>query len=171
MSTELSPPDELATHAQPITDQPDGPGRRIGTKGELTIITELTPGGGRIFRERAAQAQAQAGYWEPIVGTVENFRVLLFDNDTRMIITLIYDGDFLPYLADIANAHSWLDLIFKDVVDGYQSLDQPDLLPLVASRSYSSDVFFHATPDASVHDVHRMQKLSKAFNEALDAAG
>lgn len=158
------------THAQEIGNQPDGPGRRIGKKGELTIITPLTPQGAKIFRERLASTQAQAGYWEPIVGTVDNFRILLFDDDTRMLITLVYDGDFLPYLADIGRAHPWLDEIFGDVVEGYKGYDDPGTADLVLSRSYTADLYFHATPDKSVHDVKKMTRLADAFAEVLDAA-
>ncbi|MEU6139484.1 hypothetical protein ABZ848_03890 [Streptomyces sp. NPDC047081] len=161
---------ELTAHAQDITDQPDGPGKRIGKKGELTIITPLTPEGGKIFRERQADIQAKAGYWEPIVGTVDNFRILLFDNDTRMLITLVYDGDFLPYLADIGRAHPWLDEIFGDIVEGYNGYNDPGTPELVISRSYSADLYFHATPDKTVHDVKRMSRLSDALSEVLDAA-
>ena len=162
---------ELTAHAQDIKGQPDGPGKRIGKKGELTIITPLTPDGAKIFRERQADIQAKAGYWEPIVGTVDNFRVLLFDDDTRMLITLVYDGDFLPYLADIGRAHPWLDEIFGDVVDGYQGYNDPGTLALVQARAYSADIYFHATPDKTVHDVKRMSRLSDALSEVLDAAG
>ncbi|WP_306215765.1 hypothetical protein [Actinoplanes sp. RD1] len=162
--------DDLTGHAQPMTDQPDGPGKRIGKKGELTIVTPLTPNGGKIFRERQADIQAKAGYWEPIVATVENFRIQLFDDDTRMIITLVYDGDFLPYLADIGRAHPWLDELFLDVVDGYKGYNDPGTKDLVVSRSYSADVFFHANPDKTVNDVKKMSRLSDAFAEMLDAA-
>ncbi|MEU1161129.1 hypothetical protein ABZ372_10240 [Streptomyces sp. NPDC005921] len=162
--------DERYAHAQPISDQPDGPGRRIGKKGELTIITPLTPNGGKIFRERVASIQAQAGYWETKVGTVDNFRILLFDNDTRMLITLVYDGDFKPYLADIGRAQPWLDEIFGEIVEGYNGYDDPGTPELVISRSYSADLYFHATSDSSVHDVKRMKRLGDALSEVLDAA-
>ncbi|MGI5438987.1 hypothetical protein ACQEV4_16720 [Streptomyces shenzhenensis] len=169
--TDAAATDERFAHAQEIRDQPDGPGRRIGKKGELTIITPLTPNGGKIFRERLERIQAQAGYWETKVGTVESFRVLLFDNDTKMLITLVYDGDFKPYLADIARAQPWLDEIFGDIVEGYGGYDDPGTPDLVISRSLSADIYFHATADNSVHDVKRMQRLSDAFSEVLDAAG
>ncbi|WP_432981181.1 hypothetical protein [Dactylosporangium sp. CA-233914] len=162
--------DELTAHAQPVTDQPDGPGRRIGKKGELTLIAPVRPGGAEIFRQRLAHTQAQAGYWEARVGTVDNFRIFLFDNDTRMLITLVYDGDFVPYLADIGQAQPWLDEIFLDVVDGYQGYQDPGTAPLVISLAHSAEIYFHATPDVTVRDVKKMQRLSDAFAEVLDAA-
>ena len=54
---------ERTTMAQVVTRQPDGPGRRIGKRGELTAIGKVAPGGARIFRERLPQFQAEAAYW------------------------------------------------------------------------------------------------------------
>src|SRR5215467_14210510 len=55
---------ERTTMAQVVARQPDGPGRRIGKRGELTAIGKVTPDGARIFRERLPQFQAEAAYWE-----------------------------------------------------------------------------------------------------------
>jgi len=38
--------------AQKITRQPDGPGKRIGKKGEISFIGKLVPGAAKLFRER-----------------------------------------------------------------------------------------------------------------------
>src|SRR5580700_9686804 len=91
---------ERTAMAQKITRQPDGPGKRIGKKGEISGIGKLAPDGARIFRERLPQIQAEAGYWETRVGTVHEFRVMLFDNDTRILFSIVFDGDFRPYVKD-----------------------------------------------------------------------
>jgi len=38
--------------AQKVTRQPDGPGKRIGKKGEISGIGKVAPGGAKLFRER-----------------------------------------------------------------------------------------------------------------------
>ena len=68
---------ERTAMAQKITRQPDGPGKRIGKKGEISFIGKLVPGAAKLFRERLPQIQAEAGYWEPRVGTVHDFRATL----------------------------------------------------------------------------------------------
>src|ERR1700721_2290388 len=40
---------ERTALAQQVTRQPDGPGRRIGKRGELPGIGRVRPGGGKIF--------------------------------------------------------------------------------------------------------------------------
>src|SRR6516162_1959051 len=92
---------ERTAKSQHMTRQPDGPGKRIGKKGEISFIGKVTPDGAKLFRERLPQIQAEAPYWEVPVGTVHDFRATLIDNDTRMLVTLVYDGDFKPYLEDV----------------------------------------------------------------------
>src|ERR1700722_1805608 len=77
---------------QQVARQPDGPGKRIGRKGEISGVGKVAPGGARLFRERLPQIQAEAAYWETRVGTVHDFRILFFDNDTRMVFTIVFDG-------------------------------------------------------------------------------
>ena len=130
---------ERAAIAQKLTRQPDGPGLRIGRKGEISGIGKLAPGGARIFRERLPQIQAEAGYWEGRVGTVHDFRVMLIDNDTRILFTIVFDGDFKPYIKDIlTEAGPWLDQIFLGVWDGFKGSNDPEFggtPPRIRSRS------------------------------------
>jgi deferrochelatase/peroxidase EfeB len=117
---------ERTAMAQTVTRQPDGPGKRIGRRGELSGIGKLTPDGARIFRERLPQVQAEAAYWEQRVGTVHEFRIMLIDNDTRILFTIVFDGDFKPYLEDLLReATPWLDQIFLDVWEGYKGMKDP----------------------------------------------
>src|SRR5262249_44811819 len=83
---------ERRAMGQKITRQPDGVGKRIGKKGEISGIGKVAPGGAKLFRERLPQIQAEAGYWEGRIGTPHDFRVTLIDNDTRILFTIVYDG-------------------------------------------------------------------------------
>jgi hypothetical protein len=164
-------PNERTAEAQQVGTQPDGPGRRVGVKGELSFILDLAPDGASIFRERLPQIQAEAAYWETRVGTVQELRALLIDNDTRMLLTITYDGDFQPYLVDIADhAAPWLDRIFTGVIDGFGGVDSPDAGEFFAKRALTAELYFVAHPDVSVRDVAKMKRLSDAFGEVLDAA-
>lgn len=163
-------PEELAKMAQKVVDQPDGPGKRIGKRGELTMIGKVLPGGAKLFRERLAQFQADAGYWESRVGTVQDFRGFLFDNDTRFLLTVVYDGDFKPYLNDIATqAGPWLDAMAEGVFEGFPGAIK-DAGPWVASLMHPAEFFYASNPDLSVRDVQKMNRLSDAVSEFLDAA-
>ena len=101
---------ERTTTAQHVARQPDGPGLRIGKRGELTGIGKVAANGARLFRERLPQVLAEAPYWENRIGTVHDFRIFLFDNDTRILFSIVYDGDFKAYVADLIREVSpWLD--------------------------------------------------------------
>lgn len=163
---------ERTAEAQEVTTQPDGPGRRVGVKGELSFVLDLATDGAKVFRERLPQIQAEAAYWETRVGTVQELRALLIDDDTRMLLTITYDGDFQPYLVDIANhAAPWLDQIFTGVVDGFDGVDSPGAADYFAKRARTAELYFVAHPDVTVRDAARMQRLSDALGEVLDAAG
>jgi hypothetical protein len=156
---------------QKVTRQPDGPGKRIGKKGEISGIGKVAPGGAKLFRERLAQIQAEAGYWETRVGTVHDFRVTLIDNDTRILFTIVFDGDFKPYIADILReAGPWLDQIFLGVWDGFRGVKDRASVEELLGFAFEADLFFVRNPDVTVRDVAKMQRVSTAVNELLDAA-
>src|SRR5215468_7668329 len=163
---------ERTAMAQKITRQPDGLGKRIGKKGEISGIGRVAPGGAKLFRQRLPQIQAEAGYWEGSrVGTVHDFRVTLIDNDTRILFTIVYDGDFKPYVEDILReASPWLDQIFLGVWDGFKGTKDRKSVEEFLGLTFECDFFFAANPDITVRDVAKMKRLSGAVSELLDAA-
>ena len=162
---------ERTAMSQIVTRQPDGLGKRIGKKGEISGIGKVAPGGAKLFRERLPQIQAEAGYWETRVGTVHDFRVTLIDNDSRILFTIVYDGDFKPYVEDILReAAPWLDQIFLGVWDGFRGTKDRKSVEELLSFAFESDVFFVRNPDVTVRDVAKMKRLSGAVSELLDAA-
>jgi len=162
---------ERTAMSQHATRQPDGPGKRIGKKGEISAIGKVAPGGAKLFRERLPQIQAEAGYWETRIGTVHDFRVTLIDNDTRILFTIVYDGDFKPYVEDILReASPWLDQIFLGVWDGFRGTKDRESVEEVFGFTFEADFFFVSNPDVTARDVAKMQRLSTAVSELLDAA-
>lgn len=162
---------ERTARAQSVANQPDGPGKRIGKRGELVLFGKVIPGGEKLFRERLPQFQAEAGYWEERVGTVHDFRALLFDNDTRILFLITYDGDFKAYVQDIiTQAHEWFDAFLPGIWEGYEGSHDPKSVQLVMDGAMTSEVFYVAHPDVSVRDVRKMKKLSQAVSDLLDAA-
>ncbi len=172
METKQPVSDEMKlAKTQKISNQPDGPGKRIGKRGELTMIGNVLPGGAELFRQRLPKFQSEAGYYEENVGTVQDFRILLFDNDTRFLLSLVYDGDFVPYLNDIAtHAGEWLDYMAIGILEGYTSMKDPKIGEWVKSLLIPADFFYVGTPNSTVRDVKRMEKLSKAVSDLFDAA-
>lgn len=164
-------PNERTAVAQLVTNQPDGPGKRIGKRAELILFGNVLPGGAKLFRERLPQFQAEANYWETRVGTVHELRVALIDNDTRLLFMIVYDGDFVPYVEDIiSQAGPWFDAIFPGIWEGYEGATSATTRQLVIGGARSSDFFYVSHPDLSVRDISRIKKLSSAVSDLLDAA-
>jgi len=154
-----------------VTKQPDGPGLRVGKKGEISGIANLLPGGAKLFRERLAQNQAEAAFWEARVGTVHDFKIFLFDNDTKLLFSIVFDGDFEPYLVDIfSKAGPWLDNIFGGVIDGYKGVSDPNIRDFLAPLLIQADFFYTHKPELSCHDIDRADRLAKAVDAFLEAA-
>jgi hypothetical protein len=162
---------QIQNRKQPISQQPDGPGKRIGKRGEIVVIGHVLPGGGDLFRQRIGRFQEEAGYWESRIGTVHHFTVHLFDDDTRIMISAIYDGDFLVYLDDvIQQAGPWFDSLMPGVWEGYGSASDPETAKLIHEQAHTADAFYAAYPDYSAKDIARMEKVFTAVNTILDAA-
>jgi len=162
---------KIQEYQQTVTKEPDGPGKRIGKVGEFTFIAPLKPGGAEKFRNHLATSQAHAAYYESSLGTVHDLRIVLFDNDTRLLFAATYDGDFLPYVADvIAKAAPWLDEMFLDVLEGYLGANDPHFTEFVATYQIEADLWFASNPDMTAKDIAKAGKMMKAFETLLDAA-
>jgi hypothetical protein len=82
-----------------------------------------------------------------------------------------YDGDFKPYIEDILReAGPWLDQIFLGVWDGFRGTKDQKSVEELLGFAFECDLFYVANPDTTARDVAKMQRLSKAVGEMLDAA-
>src|SRR6516162_2085483 len=161
---------ERTAKSQHATRQPDGPGKRIGKKGEISGIGKVAPGGAKLLRDRLPQIQAEAGYWEGNrVGTVHDFRVTLIDNDTRILFTIVYDGDFKPYIEDILReAGPWLDQIFLGVWDGLRGTKDRKSVEELLGFAFARARRHAASPGAPARHLPTLQRQSKAVGELFD---
>src|SRR5215813_1197566 len=117
-----------AAAAPTVARQPDGLGKRVGEKAEITVLFRVKPGGAARFRQNAARIQSDAFYYEKLIGTVHDFRLTFINEDTQLIGAVTYDGDFKSYIADIyAKAWQWFDEMLMDVIDGYPGAGDPSM--------------------------------------------
>jgi len=164
-------PAAQATPNPTVAKQPDGAGLRTGTVAEFTMLAPVLPGGADKFRANLATTQGQAAYYEGLLGTVHDLRIVLINNDTQVLFAATYDGDLLPYVADVfAKATPWLDAMFLGVLDGYAGGHDPGILDWVAKVQIQADLWYASNPTTTVKDVTRAQKVMQAFDALLDAA-
>jgi hypothetical protein len=154
-----------------VASQPDGVGKRVGQIAEITVLGTVKPGGADRFRQNGAKYQAGAFYYEKLVGTVHDFRVTFINNDTQAILAVTYDGDFKPYMADLAaNAAPWFDEMFADVLEGYPGFTDPGFLEWLTPQIVEADMWYASNPSMTVTDTTKAQKVMQAFGALLDSA-
>jgi hypothetical protein len=154
-----------------VARQPDGVGKRAGEIAEITLVVPVKPGGADKFRQNAAKFQTDAWHYESLVGTVHDFRVVFFDNDTQCILAVSYDGDFKPYLSDIVDkAAPWFDEMFTEVIEGYPGSTSPKFNEWLMSAILEADMWYASNPAMTVKDTAKAQKVTQAFGTLLDAA-
>jgi hypothetical protein len=61
-------------------------------------------------------------------------------------------------------------MIFHGVWDGFKGTQDRKSVEEVFAQVFEADFFYVANPDVTVKDVAKMQRLSRAFGEMLDAA-
>jgi hypothetical protein len=154
-----------------VSRQPDGPGLRTGVVAEFTMLAPVLPGGADKFRANLETTQGEAAYYEGLIGTVHDLRIVFINNDTQMLFAATFDGDLVPYVADVfAKATPWLDAMFLGVLEGYAGGHDPGITDWVAKRQIQADLWYASNPTSSVNDVAKGQKVMQAFDVLLDAA-
>jgi hypothetical protein len=129
---------ERTAMAQKVSSQPDGPGQRIGKRSVISGILPLVPGGGPMLRERLPQFQAEAPYWEERVGTVHEFHMFLFDNDTKLFSRL-FTMATSSHTLTTSRTKLPLGLIiyFRELQTAIKALTPNILVSTSSSRSFS----------------------------------
>jgi hypothetical protein len=147
-------------------------GRRQGRVSELTIILDLKPGAADRLRAKLSDPRSSAYGAAERVGTVHDMRFVIFDDDKRLLFATAYDGDWDSYIADFARlVPEMLDSIFQEC-EGWPGLrDHPkETTDYIAAHQVTADGWYSAYPDASVRDIHRGQRIARAFDNLLDEA-
>jgi len=161
---------ERTAMAQKVTSQRDGPGLRIGRRSEISLIFPVIPGSVKIFCQRLPQFQAEAAYWQK-GGTVHDFVMFMFDNDTRIFMSIVYDGNFKPYLDDIINKTTqWFDPLLLGVVEGFKGTKDPGFSEWLSKYVITAEFFYVSYPDATRRDVVKGLRVQSAFEHLLDEA-
>ena len=142
-------------------------GLRNGTVSELTMIAPLAPGGAERLR---ALLKLRNGEFNDTdrVGTVHDMRFVFLDNDTKMLLTTSYDGEWDPYIADfVAKIPDGLDVLFS-AWEGWPGIRSPECPDWIANHQIQAEGWYVAYPDLTVRDILRQQRVSKAVDEFLD---
>ena len=86
-------PDMQTRRSAPPVEGAGRIGKRQGKVSELTLIAPVAPGGAKRLRGLLDSLDGQFEGAEK-VGTVHDMRFVFLENDTRLLFTTAYDGDW-----------------------------------------------------------------------------
>ena len=161
---------EAAVRSQQKAQTAGRIGLRQGKISELTSIVKLKPGGGKRLR---ALLEVLGGNFQGAdkVGTLHDMRFVFLDNDTKLLFATAYDGDWDPYIDDFATKiPDALDVLFCDA-EGYPGMANPAVRDWIANNQITADAWYVASPNLTVAETKRLEKVGAAVKEFLDKIG
>jgi hypothetical protein len=160
---EKSPPDTVSQNSSA-----GRVGQRSGVVSELTVIMPLKPGGAERMRSILKLLNGNFRGADKI-GTLHNMRFIFIENDTKMLFATTYDGDWDPYIEDFATKiPNEMDLVFGSV-EGWAGIRNVQASKdLIAAHQLPADGWYVATPNLSVAETRRLERMGKSLDEFLD---
>ena len=145
-------------------------GSRRGRVSELTVIAPFAPGGAQRLR---AFLQAGSGNFDAAdkVGTLHDMRFVFLDNDTKLLFATTYDDEWDPYIDDFATKiPDYLD-VWASALEGWPGVRSPQVKDYIASHQVAAEGWYVASPDLTVAETWRLERVGKALDEFLDKIG
>jgi hypothetical protein len=144
-------------------------GLRRGKVSELTIVFPIAPGGAKRLRavlDGGINVQAPDR-----VGTVHDMRYVFLDNETKILFATTYDGEWDPYVDDFAtHIPDELDVVFCNC-EGWPGVRSPAVKDYIAKYQVTARAWYVASPNLTVKDTKRLEKIGGAAEEFLDKIG
>src|SRR6187200_398862 len=145
-------------------------GARQGRVSEFTLIFPFADGGAERLR---GLLQLLEGNFQLAdrVGTVHDMRFVFLDNDTKLLFATAYDGAWDPYIDDFATKiPNALDLLLCNS-EGFPGIRNPQVKDWLASHQVSAESWYVATPNLTVAETRRLERVGQAVDEFLDKIG
>jgi len=142
-------------------------GARQGKVSELTGIIPLAKGGAKRLRGllQALEGNFRGG---DAVGTLHDMRFVFLDNDTKLLFATAYDGDWDAYIDDfVTKIPNAMDLLFCNI-EGWPGIHDPSVKDFIARHQIAADAWYVASPNLTVAETRRLERVGKALDEFLD---
>ena len=141
-------------------------GLRLGKVSELTIVFPIAPGAAKRLKavlDGGVNVQAPDR-----VGSVHDMRYVFLDNDTRILFATTYDGEWDPYVDDFAtHIPDELDVVFCNC-EGWPGVRSPAVKDYIAKYQVTARAWYVSSPNLTVKDTKRLEKIGPAVEEFLD---
>jgi hypothetical protein len=159
---------ESIANAPPQTMKSAGRiGQRQGVVSELTVIAPFAKGGAKRLRKLLELIRGNVDATDR-VGSVHDMRFVFIDNDTRLLFATAYDGDWDAYIDDFATKiPNELDVMLC-ALEGWPGIKSPNAKDMIAKYQVEAVAWYVASPNLTVAETRRLEKVDKALNEFLD---
>ena len=147
-------------------------GARQGKVSELTAILPIKPAAAKRMRAFLQLLHGDlANQGVELVGTVHDMRWVFLDNDTKLLFASTYDGDWDPYIDDFGTKiPDILDLQFGEV-EGWPGIRSPKIKDFIVKYQIPAHFWYVASPNLTVVETKRLEKIGPAVDEFLDKVG
>ena len=145
-------------------------GARQGKVSELSGILPIAKGGAKRLR---GLLQALEGNFRGAdkVGTLHDMRFVFLENDTKLLFATAYDGEWDAYIDDfVTKIPDSLDLLFCNI-EGWPGIRNPSVKDWLVAHQITADAWYVASPNLTVADTRRLERVGKAVEELLDQIG
>jgi len=142
-------------------------GARQGKVSELTGILPIAEGGAKRLRGLLELLEGNFRGADRL-GTLHDMRFVFLDNDTKLLFATAYDGDWDTYIDDfVTKIPNALDLLFCNI-EGWPGIHNPSLKDWLLKVQITASAWYVASPNLTVAETQRLERLGKAADEFLD---
>ncbi|MGY0497411.1 hypothetical protein ACWZHB_02800 [Nocardia sp. FBN12] len=150
------------------------PGRRQGATGELTTFWHVKPGHEKQIRSALETLDTwpieEKTFAGELIGTLHDRRWVLFDDDTRMMFSTNYDGEWVPYIEAFAehNAAAF-EMIFNHI-EGWPELglQDPGVFEFILAHQATA-IEYMRFYDGTVQEIRKALSVHHAFDRLIDS--
>src|SRR6516162_7823805 len=153
---------------QASAKRPQRKGMRSGVTNELSIFLEVIPGRAEAIREASKAADRDPRRLDSFrnLGILTEARWVLFDNDTRMAFSTVYEGEWDAYIeAFMPEVIPALDKILRGNIVGYPTkpIDQigvDEMKAWLDDHQVTGVGFVWVHGNHTLKDIWRAQQLA-----------
>lgn len=146
-------------------------GLTVGSRTAFTAFLKVLPGHEQMLRDQLAGDQVDSKADEAIkeIGTLHEFRWVLFDDDRRLMFCSAFDGTWDKYVQDFA-ATAIGQMIDRTLqhVEGWVGIKDPRASECLLGYAVPAIGYNCAYPQPTVKQVWNALAVQKAFQQALD---
>ena len=159
-----------------VANKKSGLGAQHGVKSEATALFRVKPGHAAELRA-ACKRFADFLKAAPFEGLqhigLHYSRLVLADNDTRLIWLTAFDTDFAPYVDDAVSkmgAGLWYDWLQHTVEcpEGFDGFAGPRVREVIQANQSPAAGYFEAFPDLTMGEIKKGQRVRAALEQVLD---